>query len=197
MAGCPRIRGGGTARTLNNGLSDAVTRAAPSGEARRRCQRVQLAMIAPRASGRIRLQTLTKTKNCAEAAAVLAVIVANRLPAGAYLAGRRSHRPVIRKLHRSLAVAAVMSVFAAAPVVAQVPRPERVPVQGLTQQSPATALELQPDANRTRGELHALLERHAPALREVLALDPSLLSNQAYLAPYPGLSAFLAAHPDI
>jgi hypothetical protein len=69
-----------------------------------------------------------------------------------------------------------------------------VPVQ---RPSPAAALELEPDANRTREELHRLLERQAPSLRKVLALDPSLLGNDAYLAPYPGLSAFLAAHPDI
>lgn len=55
----------------------------------------------------------------------------------------------------------------------------------------------QPDAQRTREELSRLLERYPPSLRSVLALDPSLVSNQAYLAPYPALAAFLNAHPEI
>jgi len=55
----------------------------------------------------------------------------------------------------------------------------------------------QPDAQRTREQLSQLLERYPPALRGVLALDTSLLSNQAYLAPYPALLSFLNAHPEI
>ena len=55
----------------------------------------------------------------------------------------------------------------------------------------------QPDAQRTREELSALLERYPPTLRGVLALDPSLLGNQPYLAPYPALVSFLNAHPEI
>jgi hypothetical protein len=54
-----------------------------------------------------------------------------------------------------------------------------------------------PDAQRTRDELTRLLERYPPALRNVLALDPGLLSNPAYLAPYPALAGFLNAHPEI
>jgi hypothetical protein len=55
----------------------------------------------------------------------------------------------------------------------------------------------QPDAQRTKDELTALLERYPPALRHVLGLDPTLLDNQAYLAPYPALVSFLSAHPEI
>ena len=55
----------------------------------------------------------------------------------------------------------------------------------------------QPDAQRTRDELSQLLDRYPPALRGVLGLDPSLLTNQAYLAPYPALVAFLTAHPEV
>jgi hypothetical protein len=55
----------------------------------------------------------------------------------------------------------------------------------------------QPDAQRTRDELRQLLQRYPPALRGVLGLDPSLLSNQAYLAPYPALLSFLSAHPEV
>ena len=55
----------------------------------------------------------------------------------------------------------------------------------------------QPDAQRIREELSRLLERYPPSLRGVFGLDPTLLSNPAYLAPYPGLASFLNAHPEI
>jgi hypothetical protein len=42
-----------------------------------------------------------------------------------------------------------------------------------------------------------LLRQYPPSLSEVLRLDPSLLTNQAYLAPYPTLAAFLAQHPEV
>jgi hypothetical protein len=63
--------------------------------------------------------------------------------------------------------------------------------------SPSVVAIEQPDAQRTRDELSRLLERYPPALRRVLALDPGLLGNQAYLAPYPALVGFLNAHPEI
>lgn len=55
----------------------------------------------------------------------------------------------------------------------------------------------QPDAQRVHDELSNLLDRYPPALRNVLKLDNGLLSNPAYLAPYPGLASFLNAHPEI
>jgi len=62
----------------------------------------------------------------------------------------------------------------------------------------ATVLTVeQPDAQRTKDELGRMLEHYPPALRNVLALDPSLAGNQAYMAPYPGLSSFLSAHPEV
>jgi len=54
-----------------------------------------------------------------------------------------------------------------------------------------------PDAQRTKDELSNLLDHYPPALRGVLALDHSLLTNQAYLAPYPALSNYIAAHPEV
>jgi hypothetical protein len=53
------------------------------------------------------------------------------------------------------------------------------------------------DAEQTREQLRQLLERHPPSLRDVLRLDPTLLTNSDYLAPYPELAAFLAQHPDV
>jgi len=55
----------------------------------------------------------------------------------------------------------------------------------------------QPDAQKLQQALSNLLQRYPPTLRNVLALDPSLLTNQSYLAPYPTLGNFLNAHPEI
>jgi hypothetical protein len=55
----------------------------------------------------------------------------------------------------------------------------------------------QPDAQRVKEEMSRLLEHYPPALRSVLALDPGLVENQSYLAPYPALVSFLNAHPEI
>ena len=53
------------------------------------------------------------------------------------------------------------------------------------------------DAEETRQQLDQLLRQYPPSLAEVLRLDPSMLSNEAYLATYPGLAAFLAQHPEV
>ena len=48
-----------------------------------------------------------------------------------------------------------------------------------------------------RGEFAQLLSRHPDELSAVIALDPTLLSNEPFLARYPELAQFLAAHPEI
>lgn len=53
------------------------------------------------------------------------------------------------------------------------------------------------DANHTREALMEILQRHPPSVGRVLKLDPSLMRNEGYLAPYPGLQEFLAAHPEV
>jgi hypothetical protein len=104
----------------------------------------------------------------------------------------------VKSAFRHIVAASVLSAaLLSVPVLAQVPSAERVPVRSLAQAQDLAALEREPDANRTRDELNELLSRHAPALRRILALDPTLLNNQAYLGSYPGLASFLAAHPDI
>lgn len=53
------------------------------------------------------------------------------------------------------------------------------------------------NAQGTRAELSQIFRRYPPQLRDVLSLDPTLLASQSYLAPYPDLAAFVAAHPEI
>lgn len=52
-------------------------------------------------------------------------------------------------------------------------------------------------AEDTRREFRALLEQYPPALGVVLKSDPTLLTNAAYLAPYPALAKYLSEHPEI
>src|SRR5271168_4888615 len=70
-----------------------------------------------------------------------------------------------------------------------------VPSPGWAQTPPSAFT--QPDAQHVKEELSGLLEHYPPSLRSVLALDPGLLENQSYLAPYPALVSFLKAHPEI
>jgi hypothetical protein len=74
--------------------------------------------------------------------------------------------------------------------------PSRVCAQS-PKSAPTVLTVEQPDAQHAKEELAALLEHYPPALRGVLALDPSLLDNQSYLAPYPALVNFLNVHPEI
>lgn len=53
------------------------------------------------------------------------------------------------------------------------------------------------NAERTREQLRETLDRYPPTLRQVLRLDPSLLTKPDYLALYPALSTFLAQHPEV
>jgi hypothetical protein len=74
-------------------------------------------------------------------------------------------------------------------------------------QAPATATAVPPattstvvtdsDSQETREAFHSALRRYPTEVSRVLKLDPSLMTNQSYLANYPALAAFLAQHPEI
>jgi hypothetical protein len=53
------------------------------------------------------------------------------------------------------------------------------------------------DAKRLRDQFMTVLKQYPPALGRVLRLDPSLFSNDPFLAPYPLLVAFVNQHPDV
>jgi hypothetical protein len=53
------------------------------------------------------------------------------------------------------------------------------------------------DAREVRQQLEALLRLLPPSVGRVLRLDPSLMRNETYLAPYRDLAAFLKQHPEI
>lgn len=55
----------------------------------------------------------------------------------------------------------------------------------------------QPTAEDTREDLRLILQKYPYSVAEILRRDPSLMSRPDYMAPYPDLTAFLAAHPEV
>jgi len=92
-----------------------------------------------------------------------------------------------------LLLALTQSVAAAQKPSGSAARPG-VPSAGQAESAPVS-----PDASaeQTRSQLEVILERYPPAVGRVLKLDPSLMTNQSYMAPYPALSAYIAQHPEI
>lgn len=82
-------------------------------------------------------------------------------------------------------------VAVASPAAAQTPR-------ATTAATPQpSVIEVAQDARQTREEWKAVLGMHPPALARVFRLDPSLMTNEAYLAAYPSVAAFLKQHPEV
>jgi len=98
----------------------------------------------------------------------------------------------------TLAVVALTSLSFAAPAAAgqRTPAPEAsAPVQTRDRTNVTAVSTL--DADETRRQLEDVLKAYPPSLPRIMRLDPTLLSNEAYLQTYPALSAFLAQHPEI
>ena len=52
-------------------------------------------------------------------------------------------------------------------------------------------------AREVREQFMAVMKRYPPELGRMLKQDGGLFYNEAYLAPYPALKAFIAQHPDV
>jgi hypothetical protein len=74
------------------------------------------------------------------------------------------------------------------------------------EEPPATATDAEGDPNpemqqvqaqNTRVQFSEVVERHPRELASILALDPSLLSNEQFLARYPDLEDFVQNHPEV
>jgi hypothetical protein len=74
--------------------------------------------------------------------------------------------------------------------VSVTPAPQAPPQAGI---APIT----ERSAQDVRNELNQLLRGYPPSVAQVLRLDPSLLTREGYLKPYPALAAFVAQHPEI
>jgi len=95
----------------------------------------------------------------------------------------------------------LFALSTAAPVFAQqqpeAPRPQLGGRRGAPGRLLNAPIVDDANAQETERRLQELLQQYPPSLRTVLALDPTLLSNEAYLEPYPQLLVFISQHPDI
>ena len=101
---------------------------------------------------------------------------------------------------KSLVLSALfVALTLAAPVLAQPAEGPRPPLGGRRGAPGRLNNPVIDDANaqQTQQRLQQLLQQYPPSLRAVLALDPTLLTNEAYLEPYPQLLTFISQHPDI
>jgi hypothetical protein len=97
-----------------------------------------------------------------------------------------------------LVLAGALLPSVAAGQAPSVPSPARPAAAAGPQAQPPTDVRLITEgAKGTREQLRELLRQYPPSLSEVLRLDPTLLTNGAYLAPYPTLWAFLGEHPEV
>jgi hypothetical protein len=96
-------------------------------------------------------------------------------------------------LFTALLCAAGPDVTAAAQ---QSPAPSTRRVAGVQTPVERAPLSTQ-NVNETREEFYRVLQQYPPALGRVLRLDPTLMTNETYLASYPNVAAFFARYPDV
>ena len=73
------------------------------------------------------------------------------------------------------------------------PVPEPAVETGTGERPPVVTM----NAEATRNQLMRVLDAQPPSVGRVLKLDPTLMRNEAYLATYPQVRDFLAAHPEV
>ena len=95
----------------------------------------------------------------------------------------------LRNLVTTLFMTAALSGLSPARISAQNPGPAR--------QETAFVERTRVNAEQAREQLREVLNDYPSTLAQVLRLDPTLMSNPAYLAPYPALAAYLAQHPEV
>jgi hypothetical protein len=91
----------------------------------------------------------------------------------------------------ALTLTAVAAQTPEAPAVRQVPQ---VPRPARTPEAPIVDM---PNAYQVRDAFQQLLRQYPPHLQDIFRLDPLLLTNPAFMAPYPNLAAFIAQHPEV
>ncbi|MCC7042420.1 MAG: hypothetical protein IT183_01025 [Acidobacteria bacterium] len=107
-------------------------------------------------------------------------------------------RPFARRLILSTMFAACAAVNGPV-LLAQAQLPQELRARGAAAaQAPAAPAGLdQRGADELRNDLRELMRQYPPSLAQVIRLDPALLSNPSYLAPYPLLAAFVQARPEV
>jgi hypothetical protein len=84
----------------------------------------------------------------------------------------------------------LLAIFVSSAALAQTTPPPADPPAA----APAT---VDSDARQVRERLREILSRYPPDVGRILKMDPTMLSNQQYLAQYPAVQQYLGAHPEI
>lgn len=100
---------------------------------------------------------------------------------------------------RSNFAAAVLAGVLLAPGAASAQQVERPAAsrQAAAQAQPQVTVPVNQNAEETRQAFYEVLQQYPPALGRVLRLDPTLMTNEAYMASYPTVAAFIAQNPDV
>ena len=98
----------------------------------------------------------------------------------------------------SFALAGVLAVAAASPVLGQIQsvQPRNAPAAPQPS-APVVVYQNPTNAREVQNQLREILDQYPPTLRQLIRLDPSLMQREDYMASYPALSAFLQQHPEI
>jgi hypothetical protein len=76
--------------------------------------------------------------------------------------------------------------------------PRNRPAAAVQPVPPAPARQVpNQNASQTRREFYEVLDQYPPGVGRVLRLDPTLMTNEGYLASYPNIAAFLTQYPDV
>jgi len=113
----------------------------------------------------------------------------------------------MNRIHTApLLVAGALVAAVASPVFAQAPpqpaNPPAAPPAVAPAERPAPVVVYQnperlQNANEVQSELRRILSAYPPSVRQLLAIDPTLMQREDYMAPYPALTAFLQQHPEV
>ena len=93
--------------------------------------------------------------------------------------------------------AGALALGIAAPAFAQVERQTSQTRPQVEQPAAPVYAGVDASARETRERFKELLSNYPPALGRIFKLDPTLMLNEAYLATYPAIAAFLKQHPEI
>jgi hypothetical protein len=83
------------------------------------------------------------------------------------------------------------------PFAAELSAAQRVEAPLASRQPAEVVLATDNDAREVRERFETLLRRLPPSVGRVLKTDPSLMTNDPYLATYPSLAAFLKQYPEV
>jgi hypothetical protein len=106
-------------------------------------------------------------------------------------------------LFRNLALASIVAAFATFSLAETASTTTSAPKTETAATSTAAAIVAPTDSvnefdsRATRDELSQLLDRHPHEVGVMLKLDPTLFRNQEWIAAYPALRDFVAAHPEV